>query len=122
MLFKEQGKSLGKNISVSGLQGKLSEVVWIRYFLHRFLTCPFKADTPVLGGVSHGQKLTLALIRPESRPMSALFSFYSCGSWFARGPGIIQFLNWAVGSSGDILSALGDKGSKGEQTSLNLIP
>lgn len=69
------GNTLGKNISVSGLQGKLSGAVWIICFLHQFLTWPFRADPPDLGRGSHDQKLKLAYIRPGSRPMSAMFSF-----------------------------------------------
>lgn len=54
--------------------------------------------------------------------MSAMLSFYSCGSKYSTKVGIIQFSNWTLGGPGDTLDALGDKGGKGEQPSLNPIP
>lgn len=62
--------------------------IWIRRFQYCFLTCPFRADTSVPGGVSNSQNLMLVCISPELRPMSD--SLYSCESWYPREAEMVQ--------------------------------
>lgn len=52
-----------------------------------------KSTLPVLGGVNDGQKPMLTYIRPESRSVAALFSFYSHRSWYLRGAKMIFVFN-----------------------------